>query len=191
MFEAGCPPEMYHAQGKAYNFPDMTTKLCPQCKADYMKKHGYYGRYLITLTFEGEIKIRRYYCGECKKTVSLLPSFCHPKRTYGIWVIYGLLVEFYIKMGTACQSVINFMMATRIDCTRQLLLHYRRRIESNLNSLVMALTDIRNLRAPPVVEKKTNKEKVRQFLVHILNPQEESLKIFERTRTSYLTAQPI
>jgi hypothetical protein len=191
MFDAGINPEMYQIQGKAFNYPDMTTELCPQCKGDYLRKHGFYGRYLITTGFEGEIIIRRYYCQECRKTVSLLPSFCHPKRTYGILVIIGLMAEFYVKMTAACLAVINFLASTRVECTRQLLLHYRRRIEKNLNSLVMAITDIRGLRSPPITEGSGIKGKVRQFLSIVLKPQDDSLKIFERTRTTYLTHQPI
>ena len=156
-----------------------------------MKKHGYYSRYLITVGFEGVIIIRRYYCGACGKTVSLLPSFCHPKRTYGTQVIIGLLKEFYKKRGAVCLAVLNFFIETNIECSRQLLLQYRQRLEKNLNSLIMAITEIKGLRAPPVAEKKDIKEKARQMLSHIQSPLEESLKIFERTRTTYLTPYPI
>jgi hypothetical protein len=38
MFDAGCSPALYQLQGKSYDFPDMTNELCPQCKADYLKK---------------------------------------------------------------------------------------------------------------------------------------------------------
>jgi hypothetical protein len=191
MYEAGCSATMYQAQGKAHDFPDLTNDLCPQCKADYLKKHGYYNRYLITLDFEGIIMIRRYYCRECKKTVSLLPSFCHPKRTYGILVIYKLLSAFYIELKKVCMAITAFITATGIQVTRQLLHHYRHRIERNLNNLVMAITDIYTLDAPPVTEKTEAKEKVRQFLSQILCPQGDSLKIFKRTRTTYLTHQTL
>ena len=165
--------------------------MCAQCKRNYLKKYGFYERYLITIGFEGAILIRRYYCRTCHRTVSLLPSFCHPKRTYSILVIIGLLTEFYVKMSAVCQAVINFLIATGVECTRQLLLHYRRRMEKNLNSLVMAIIDIYGLRSPPVTEKLDVKRKVRQLLSNILKPQDVSLKIFERTRTTYLTSQPI
>ena len=189
MFDAGCDPEMYQAQGKGHNFPDMTGELCPQCRGEYLKKHGFYSRQLVTIEFEGIIIIRRYYCHACGKTVSLLPSFCHPKRTYGILVIIRLLVEFYIKMGTVCQIAANFLAATGVECTRQLLLHYRKRIEKNLNSLAMAITEIYSMGSPPVTEKSDTRKKVGQLLSNILKPQETSLKIFELTRATYLTKQ--
>ena len=123
--------------------------------------------------------------------MSLLPSLCHPKRTYGIPVIYGLLVEFYAKAGAACLAVANFFKATGVECSRQLLLQYRRRMGKNLNSLVMAMTETCTLRSPPVTEKACMKEKARQFLSHVLEPQDTSLKIFERTRTTHLTLQAV
>jgi len=191
MFDPGCPPAFYQIQGKSFDFPDMTSDLCPHCKADYLKKHGFYERYLITIGFEDVIIVRRYCCHNCFKNVSLLPSFCHPKRTYGILAIFGILEEFYIKTLAVCLAVKNFFSETGVECSRQLLLHYRRRIEKNLNNLVMAITDIRALRAPPVTEKTDTRKKVRQLLSNIQNPADDSLKIFERTRTTYLTPHAI
>jgi len=189
MFDAGCSPDLYQIQGKSFDFPDMTTELCPQCKADYLKKHGYYDRYLITVGFEGEIKIRRFYCNTCHRTISLLPSFCHPKRTYSILVIFGLLTEFYIRKSAVCLAVMNFLKETGVECSRQLLLHYRRRIEKNLNILIMAITEIYSLRSPPVTEQTDTRKRVRQLLMNIQQPLEDSLKIFKLTRTTYLTQQ--
>jgi hypothetical protein len=190
MFEAACDPSMYQIQEKSFDFPDMSHELCPQCEADYMRKHGFYKRFLVTVGFEGIILVRRYYCRECRRTVSLLPSFCHPMRTYGTHVIIGLLTMFYIKMVVTVAAA-EYKLESGVECSRQLLLHYRQRIERNLNSLIMAITDIRAMQAPPVTEKEDKKEKVRQFLSCILNPQDDSLAIFERTRTTYLTKKPI
>ena len=191
IFDPGCSPGEYQIQGKSFAFPDMAIELCPHCKADYLKKHGFYERYLIAPGFEGDIVIRRFYCHNCRKTVSLLPSFCHPGRAYGILAIFGILSEFYVKVSAVCIAVQNFLVATGIECSRQLLLHYRRRIENNLNNLVMAVTDIYALRAPPVTDKSNARVKVRQLLLFIHSPMDDSLKIFEKTRTTYLTTQPI
>ena len=191
IFDPGCSPNKYQEQGKAYDFPDITSELCPKCKSDTLKKHGFYRRYLITHGFDGEIMIRRYACAHCLKTVSLLPSFCHPKRTYGILAIFEFLSEFYIKMNAVCIVLRNLSKETGIEFSRQLLLHYRKRIEKNLNSLVMAVTEINALRAPPVTEKNNVKEKVRQLLSFIHSPMDESLKIFEKTGVTYLTQKAI
>jgi len=188
MFNPGCSPATYQTQGKSYDFPDLTLELCPKCKADYLKKHGFYNRYHIEPGFEGEILIRRFCCHFCFNTVSLLPSFCHPKRTYGVLVAIGFLNEFYTNALAVCLAVKGFFARTGVECSRQLLLHYRRRIEKNLNSLVMAVTEINALRAPPVTEKANIKEKVRQFFLSIHAPMDISLKIFEQTGKTYLTA---
>jgi hypothetical protein len=191
MFDAGCSPAQYQIQGKSFDFPDYSCTACPQCNKGILKKHGFYKRQLVTIGFDGTIIIRRLCCTVCFKTVSLLPSFCHPKRTYGILAIFGILEEFYVKTCAVCLAVSNFYMATGVEFSRQLLFQYRRRIKKNLNNLIMAITAIYNLRAPPVTEKTNAKEKVRQLLTSIQNPQDDSLKIFELTRTTYLTIRAI
>jgi hypothetical protein len=85
----------------------------------------------------------------------------------------------------------GFLQKAEVECSRQLLLHYRKRIEKNLNSLAMAITDIYSLRSPPVTEKTNMKEKVRQLLSNILHPEEDSLKIFKRTSATYLTHKEV
>jgi transposase-like protein len=189
MFDAGCGPELYWQQGKAFDFPDLTATPCPQCKKAHLKRHGFYVRYLVTIGFDGEILIRRHRCPECGRTVSLLPSFCHPMRTYGICAIIGILKEYYAKMRAACLAAAVFLKETGVEYTRQLLRHYRRRIERNLNSLAMAVTDIFGLRDPPVTSAASAREKVRQLLSHIRSPLDCSLEIFKRTRATYLTNQ--
>ena len=186
MYEAVCGPELYQAQGKEHDFPDLTNELCHQCKGDYLRRHGFYKRYLITIGFEGEIIIRRYYCGVCKKTISLLPSFCHPKRTYGTEAIIEFLKAFYGKIVKVCMAVMYIAAATGIECTRQLLLNYRKRIEENINILIMEITEIYGLKTPAVMGKKSH-EKVRQLLPYIKKPSEDSLTIYQRTGTTYLT----
>lgn len=189
IFEAGCSPAFYQLQGKGFDFPDLTTKICPHCKGSYLAKHGYYERELITVDFDGRLIIRRYICRECRKTISLLPSFCHPKRTYGIYAIIGILTEFYVKMRTVCKAVTYFFQQTNVLCTRQLLRHYRKRIEQNLNALAMTIIDIYALRGPPATTNTDMRKKVRQLLSHIRSPLDCSLKMFKRAGITYLTPQ--
>jgi len=113
--------------------------------------------------------------------------------------IIMLLEWYYVKLTAACRAAVKFLAATGIECTRQLLLHYRKRIEKNLNNLAMAVTEINALRAPPreergafpivITEKTETKAKVRQLLQHIQSPLDDSLKIFGRTGATYLTLQ--
>jgi transposase-like protein len=49
---------------------------CPQCQAHHsLTAHGFYSRTLVDAEFDGSIRVRRYLCRSCKRTVSLLPEF--------------------------------------------------------------------------------------------------------------------
>jgi hypothetical protein len=47
---------------------------CPQCQAR-LTAHRFYSRTLVDAKFDGTIRVRRYLCRSCKRTVSLLPDF--------------------------------------------------------------------------------------------------------------------
>ena len=52
---------------------------CPQCQAKHpLTAHGFYTRTLIDTAFDGVIRVRRYLCHACQRTVSLLPEFVLP-----------------------------------------------------------------------------------------------------------------
>ena len=52
---------------------------CPQCQAAQgLTAHGFYRRSLVDAGFDGWIRVRRYLCRCCKRTVSLLPQFALP-----------------------------------------------------------------------------------------------------------------
>jgi transposase-like protein len=66
---------------------------CPQCQAKHpLKAHGFYTRTIIDTAFEGDIRIRRYLCAACRRTVSLLPGFALPYLRSTIPVIALFLV---------------------------------------------------------------------------------------------------
>ena len=66
---------------------------CPQCEARQpLTGHGFYRRTLADLAFEGIIRVRRYLCRCCKRTVSLLPEFALPWLRFSIAVIALFLV---------------------------------------------------------------------------------------------------
>lgn len=61
---------------------------CPQCQAKQpLTAHGFYTRTLADLAFEGLIRVRRYLCQFCRRTVSLLPDFALPYLRFSITVI--------------------------------------------------------------------------------------------------------
>jgi transposase-like protein len=52
---------------------------CPQCQTKRpLSAHGFYTRTLIDTAFDGVIRVRRYLCHACQRTVSLLPEFILP-----------------------------------------------------------------------------------------------------------------
>ena len=61
---------------------------CPQCQAQLpLIAHGFYSRTLVEAGFDGSIRVRRYLCRFCRRTVSLLPEFALPYLRLGITVI--------------------------------------------------------------------------------------------------------
>jgi transposase-like protein len=72
---------------------------CPQCEATQpLTAHGFYSRTLMDIDFDGSIRIRRYLCSACKRTVSLLPEFTLPYIRFGITVI-GLFLVARLLIG--------------------------------------------------------------------------------------------
>src|SRR5207253_138000 len=65
---------------------------CPQCKSQRpLGCHGFYKRTVVDLDVEYVIRVRRYLCGACRRTVSLLPEFVLPYLRFAIVVIAAFL----------------------------------------------------------------------------------------------------
>ena len=61
---------------------------CPQCWArEPLMAHGFYSRTIVDQAFDGLIRIRRYLCQACQRTVSLLPEWALPFMRFSIPVI--------------------------------------------------------------------------------------------------------
>ena len=70
------------------DFETPRPRSCPQCHANQpLTAHGFYTRTLADAEFDGEIRVRRYLCEACRRTVSLLPEFVLPYLRSGIAVI--------------------------------------------------------------------------------------------------------
>ena len=66
---------------------------CPQCDAARpLTAHGFYSRTLVDIDFDGLIRVRRYLCRSCRRTVSLLPEFALPYIRFAIAVVSLFLV---------------------------------------------------------------------------------------------------
>jgi transposase-like protein len=66
---------------------------CPQCQTKRpLTAHGFYKRTLIDAAFDGIIRVRRYLCQACRRTVSLLPEFVLPYLRNSLTVIALFLI---------------------------------------------------------------------------------------------------
>jgi hypothetical protein len=66
---------------------------CPQCQAKQpLVAHGFYTRTLVDAAFDGAIRVRRYLCEVCKRTVSLLPQFALPYLRSSVAMIALFLI---------------------------------------------------------------------------------------------------
>ena len=66
---------------------------CPQCHTKHpLTAHGFYTRTLVDAAFDGSIRVRRYLCQACQRTVSLLPEFVLPYLRSSLTVIALFLI---------------------------------------------------------------------------------------------------
>jgi hypothetical protein len=72
---------------------------CPQCQAAHgLTAHGFYRRTLVDAGFDGSIRVRRYLCRLCRRTVSLLPQFALPYLRFSVTVI-ALFLMARLRVG--------------------------------------------------------------------------------------------
>jgi len=124
-------PEDYVKKDGAGEYPN-APKKCPfkDCGVNLeMKKNGFYKRFLMTVKFSGVIRIRRYKCPKCKRTLSMLPSFCLSGFSYGIEIVITLLQR-AVMSGSIKKTVREWR--TRISgITRRLINKYIARLHNN------------------------------------------------------------
>ena len=74
---------------------------CPQCQTKRpLTAHGFYTRTLIDKAFDGIIRVRRYLCHACRRTVSLLPEFILPYMRSSLTVIALFLIAHLLRGQT-------------------------------------------------------------------------------------------
>ena len=74
---------------------------CPQCQTKRpLTAHGFYTRTLIDKAFDGIIRVRRYLCQACQRTVSLLPEFILPYLRSSLTVIALFLIARLLRGQT-------------------------------------------------------------------------------------------
>lgn len=107
------------------NFPVIIE--CPCCGAGIkLYRHGFYYRNYINGKKEYRIKICRYYCRSCKKTLSLLPWFLLPYFQHSRSFILNSLNRYFRKLPSD-------------KSLRQLISFYRGRFVRNMNAIIGSL----------------------------------------------------
>ena len=117
---------------------------CPQCEAHCpLRAHGFYTRTLVDIAFDGTIRVRRYLCCCCKRTVSLLPEFALPYLRFGIVVIALFLVARLLLGLTLKAAAESAKLATMPNQRGQFWVRRFRQQAEKLCAALAALT------APP------------------------------------------
>jgi hypothetical protein len=80
---------------------------CPQCEARQpLAGHGFYRRTLVDVAFDGVIRVRRYLCRLCRRTVSLLPEFALPWLRFGLTAIALFLAARLLRGATLAAAAL-------------------------------------------------------------------------------------
>jgi hypothetical protein len=135
-------PEDYTKNNNNGKYPDAPNR-CPfrGCKVKLpMKKNGFYERFLVTDVFHGRIRVRRYCCPKCGRTVSMLPSFCAAGFTYGAEIIISL-ARAAVVGGSVRKAVREDQC--QVEClSRQLVAQHLRRLRDNRRLIQYGLNQI-------------------------------------------------
>ena len=107
-------------QGYLKNYSEFSEKLrplsCPFCgRMHPLRKHGTYSRNICDLHLAPVmIAILRYYCPACGLTVSILPSFCLPRKQYSAGVI-SLCLQLVLSCEVSLRRIsIAYPLVNRI-----------------------------------------------------------------------------
>jgi hypothetical protein len=108
-----------------------------------MRAHGFYRRSVVDVTFEGDIRVRRYLCCVCWRTMSLLPQFVLPYLRFSISVISRFLKARVVEGLTLHESV-RKALPRQVSC--QGAQHWLGRFRKQAPALGAALASL----TPPV-----------------------------------------
>jgi hypothetical protein len=107
---------------------------CPQCQIqEPMRAHGFYSRTLVDTAFDGVIRVRRYLCQACRRTVSLLPEWALPYMRFSITVIARILKARLVEK-------LAWKSTAEAPAYYQRGQHWVRRFAKQAERLAMALT---------------------------------------------------
>jgi Domain of unknown function (DUF6431) len=113
---------------------------CPLCHTrDPLRAHGFYCRTLVDVQYDGSIRVRRYLCLLCKRTVSLLPEFVLPYLRFSIQVI-GLFLVSRLLQGRTLREAAEAALQSNVPYQRGQF--WVRRFQQQAASLSTALVSL-------------------------------------------------
>lgn len=114
---------------------------CPQCQAQHsLTAHGFYSRTLVDAGFDGSIRVRRYLCRSCKRTVSLLPEFALPYLRFSISVLSLFLIARLLRGATLAAAAVAAAQVAMPYQRGQFWIHRFQRRAAALCAALAALT---------------------------------------------------
>lgn len=120
----------YYRRGKENLFPQIYNCPNPECAYEgRLRFHGFYSRNVLTMNETLVIFIKRYFCPNCRKTVSLQPSFLLFRFQYTFSFIYYTLAQKIIHRRSSTQIVqtIKTFFTERQEFSHQHLVFYQKR----------------------------------------------------------------
>jgi Domain of unknown function (DUF6431) len=116
--EFGSDVQDYACQFARLTVPRPPT--CPHCDAsDRLIGHGSYPRTAVDERQAVPIRVKRFLCTACRKTVSVLPTFCLPWRHYQsatIQAVLGLRFSAEVCWSAIRQRFLPSDLPTRTTC---------------------------------------------------------------------------
>ncbi len=117
-------------------------RVCPHCEArDRLVGHGSYLRNAVDHRQAVSIRVKRFLCGVCQKTVSVLPTFCLPWRHYQtatIQTVLDLRFSAQASWSAIRQRFLPSDLPTQTTC-REWVSAFSQRSEAYLQHLVEQL----------------------------------------------------
>ena len=110
---------------------------CPQCESKQrLVRHGFYKRTVADVDSEHVIRVRRYLCSACRRTVSLLPEFVLPYLRFAI-VVIGMFLRARVVSGQTLKAAAKAAHQTGMPYQRGQ--QWERRFRRQAESLSAAL----------------------------------------------------
>jgi hypothetical protein len=101
--------------------------------------HGFYSRTLAHFAFDGIIRVRRYLCLSCRRTLSMLPEFVLPYLRFSLLVVAGFLKARLLAGNTHRTAALT---AASPQMPYQRGQHWIRRFRKHAQAVAAAMTTL-------------------------------------------------